>query len=529
MKSLRALFTISLFFTILLCQSQTTTNPIYLPDRYLGTLFMAVQTAHVFPDSKTFVDCVPKIKPFKIVEAYEAQKQLKGFSLDVFVSKYFDLPKTVVNGEIDDNKDMIVHLKKHWPSLVRESKSNDKYTTLISLPHPFVVPGGRFREMFYWDSYFTIIGLLESGEDKLALGMIRNFAFLVNQYGHIPNGNRTYFLSRSQPPFFAEMLKAYSDKHGMDSIMEFLPALEKEYAYWTHDDKKVSQNYTASNKSVWLDGKVLNRYTGSLETPRAEAFDKEYKWAQALSIEERPDFYRNLRAACESGWDFSSRWFADGENKTTVQCESLIPVCLNSLLYNCEIQLATMYKHLSNTSKENHYKDLAKTRKEALITYCWDDKNNLFNDYNFATKSHNQVISLATVYPLFFGIANQKQADDVAKIINEKFLVEGGVVTTLVNSGEQWDSPNGWAPLQYLTVMGLSRYGHNDLAKKIAERWLAINNKEYQSESKMMEKYNVVNPETAGGGGNYSNQDGFGWTNGVDIALHHWLLELEKK
>ena len=529
MTALRFLFIISLFSTFTACKSQITTKQIYLPDRDLGSLFIAVQTEHVFPDSKTFVDCVPKSNPAAILAAYEIEKKEKHFSLKEFVSKHFSLPKTVTSEKIDTNKDMIVHLKNHWPTLIRESKSNDKYTTLISLPQPFVVPGGRFREMFYWDSYFTIIGLLESGEDKLALGMIRNFAFLVNEYGHIPNGNRTYFLSRSQPPFFAEMLKAYSEKHGMDSIMEFLPALEKEYAYWTKDDKRVSQNNIASNKSVWLDGKVLNRYTGNLETPRAEAYDKEYKWAQALSNEKRPDFYRNLRAACESGWDFSSRWFADGKNKTTVQCESLIPVCLNSLLYNCELELASMYKHISDNTKATHYTNLALSRKEALVTYGWDSKNTLFNDYNFITKAHNQVISLATVYPLFFGIANQKQADDIATVIKEKFLVEGGVVTTLNNSGEQWDSPNGWAPLQYLTVIGLSRYGHNELAKDIANKWLAINDKEYQAEHKMMEKYNVVDIETAGGGGNYSNQDGFGWTNGVDIALHHWLINLEQK
>lgn len=529
MKLLQFLFALSLYFTTTVCNSQNSKESIYLPDRDLGTLFVAVQTAHVFPDSKTFVDCIPKTNPSQILKLYEAEKNLKDFSLNTFVTKHFDPPTTITKGEIDTNKDMIVHLKKHWPTLIKESKADDKYNSLINLPNPFVVPGGRFREMFYWDSYFTIIGLLESDQDKLALGMIQNFAYLVNEYGHIPNGNRTYFLSRSQPPFFAEMLKAYSEKHGIDSIIEFLPALEKEYAYWTYDDKKVSQINISSNKSIWLDGQILNRFTGSLETPRAEAYDKEYKWAQALPENERPAFYRNLRAACESGWDFSSRWFADGKNKTTVQCENLAPVCLNSLLYNTEIQLASMYKYVSNTSKNKEYKNLAKKRKEALVTYCWDSKNNLFNDYNFITKSHNQVISLATVYPLFFGIANQEQADAVAKAIKEKFLVDGGVVTTLVNSGEQWDSPNGWAPLQYLTVIGLSKYGHNDLAKEIATRWLAVNNKEYQLEHKMMEKYNVVNIETAGGGGNYENQDGFGWTNGVDIALDKWLLNLKEK
>lgn len=507
-----------------ICFAQTST---YIPDRDLGLLFIAVQTEHVFVDSKTFVDCVPKENPTQILETYLKEKELKNFSLKEFINLHFTIPSTPIAGEIDENKDLVLHLKKHWKSLVRESKSNDNYTSLISLPYPFVVPGGRFRELFYWDSYFTIIGLLESDEDALALGMIWDFAFLVNTYGHIPNGNRTYFLTRSQPPFFAEMLKAYAQKHGINSIMEFLPALEKEYNYWTADAKKVSANKITFGKSVWINGAILNRYTGTLTTPRAEAYDKEYKWSLAIAPELRPVFHQNLRAACESGWDFSSRWFADGKNKTTVQCENFAPICLNSLLYNCEKQLATMYKHQSNLAKAKAYETLANARKKAILNYCWSAEDKAFNDYNFIAKSHNPVLSLATVYPLFFGIATQQQANIIAQTIEQKFLKKGGVVTTLNTTGEQWDAPNGWAPLQYLTVMGLSRYGHAKLAKTIAERWLALNEKEYQAEHKMMEKYNVMDTDLPGGGGNYNNQDGFGWTNGVDLALYKWLSEIK--
>jgi alpha,alpha-trehalase len=242
-----------------------------------------------------------------------------------------------------------------------------------------------------------------------------------------------------------------------------------------------------------------------------------------IAEELRPAFHQNLRAACESGWDFSSRWFADGKNKTTVQCENFAPICLNSLLYNCEKQLATMYKHQSNFAKAKTYEILANTRKKAILNSCWSTDDKVFNDYNFVTQSHNPVISLATVYPLFFGIATQNQANQIAQTIERKFLAKGGVVTTLNTTGEQWDAPNGWAPLQYLTVIGLSRYGHNKLAKTIAKRWLALNEKEYQSEHKMMEKYNVIDTDLPGGGGNYDNQDGFGWTNGVDLALYKWL------
>lgn len=504
------------------------TTVAYIPDRDLGELFIAVQKEHIFPDSKTFVDCIPNTNPTEILDKYLKEKSSNTFILKEFIQQNFSLPPTIPPTVNDTNKNMILHLQNHWPNLVRESKSNDKYTTLISLPHPYVVPGGRFREMFYWDSYFTIIGLLHSNQDQLALDMIRNFAYLVETFGHIPNGNRTYFLSRSQPPFFAEMLKVYSQKHGVSSIIEFLPALEKEYLYWTADSKNVSQSKIAINKSVWANGSILNRYTGTLTTPRAEAYDKEYKWSLALNEELRPTFHQNLRAACESGWDFTSRWFADEKNKTTVQCENFIPVCLNSLLYNCEKELADLYRSQSNTKKANKYDKLAVSRKKAILNYCWSQQQNIFNDYNFITQKSNSVLSLATVYPLYFGISTQKQADQVAKVIQDKFLMKGGVLTTLNTTGEQWDAPNGWAPLQYLAVMGLARYGHNELATTIAKRWLALNEKEYLAEGKMMEKYNVENLDLPGGGGNYTNQDGFGWTNGVDLALHYWLLTVKK-
>lgn len=528
------LFIVLLYCCIQNCFSQNSIKEknrivAYIPDRDLGELFITVQKEHIFPDSKTFVDCVPNEDPAEILSKYQKEKISNSFILKEFIQQNFTLPPSIPPTVIDTNKNMILHLQNHWPNLVRESKSDDEYTTLISLPYPFVVPGGRFREMFYWDSYFTIIGLLQSNQDELALDMIHNFAYLVETYGHIPNGNRTYFLSRSQPPFFAEMIKVYSQKHGINSVIEFLPALEKEYQYWTTDAKNVSQSKIAVNKSVWVNGTILNKYSGTLTTPRAEAYDKEHKWSLALNEELRPAFHQNLRAACESGWDFSSRWFADEKNRTTVQCENFIPVCLNSLLYNCEKEIAALYQFQSNSEKTKKYETLAESRKKAILKYCWSAKENVFNDYNFVTQKQNSVLSLATVYPLFFGIASQRQANQVAKTIQDKFLMKGGVVTTLNTTGEQWDAPNGWAPLQYLTVMGLARYGHIELAKTITKRWLALNEKEYLAEGKMMEKYNVVDLDLPGGGGNYTNQDGFGWTNGVDIALKNWLLALKKE
>jgi alpha,alpha-trehalase len=480
----------------------------------------------IFSDTKTFVDAIPLEDPVEILAKYQQKKDEPDFSLEAFVQTNFFPPAKLSTGAIERKNGMVTSLNKHWKNLTIQSHSDERFTTLINLPYPFVVPGGRFREMFYWDSYFTIIGLLESGEINLTLGMLRNFAHLIAVYGYIPNGNRTYFLHRSQPPFFAEMLKAFANKKGMDSIMEFLPFLETEYLFWTKDKKNVSAENIAQDKSVWLNGNVLNRYTGTLQTPRAEAYNKEYNWAKNLDEADRLHFHQNMRAACESGWDFSSRWFANPHDRTTCQCESLIPPCLNSLLYGYELQLADMFTHKGDSTKANRYSELGKERREAVLKYCWDDAQNIFNDYQFYQQQHNAVISLATVYPLFFQLAEQHQADKIARVIEEKFLKEGGLVTTLINSGEQWDEPNGWAPLQWLAVIGLHRYGHTDLAKKIAFAWLSLNEKVFESEHKMMEKYNVLNPDLPGGGGNYENQDGFGWTNGVAIALTAWLTRI---
>jgi alpha,alpha-trehalase len=274
-----------------------------------------------------------------------------------------------------------------------------------------------------------------------------------------------------------------------------------------------------------LDSFTLNRYIGSLSTPRAEGYGKEKRWASNLPESERPQYHRHLRAVCESGWDFSSRWFADGQNKSTTVCEDIIPVCLNSLLFGLETQLKAMHMHRDDSTKAADYQQFASARQKAIQAYLWSEENGFFKDFNHLKKEQTAVLSLATVYPLYFGIATDEQAASVADVVKEKLLFPGGVVTTTVNTGEQWDFPNGWAPLQWMTVKGLARYGHDALAEDIASRWLALNEKVFREEGKMMEKYNVVDTTLMGGGGEYKNQDGFGWTNGVALGLDAFLNE----
>ncbi|MEM7105338.1 MAG: trehalase family glycosidase [Bacteroidota bacterium] len=525
------LLSITLLLILTACNTTTSEMPVqqpstpYFPEKALGELFHDVQTGGIFPDYKTFVDCNPKSNPAEIAKNYLSEKEKAGFDLKTFVLNNFELPPAIQLDAVEVKADMIHHLKTHWPYLTRTSGEASGHTTLVSLPHPFVVPGGRFREMFYWDSYFTILGLLESDENELALGMIRNFAFLIEEYGYIPNGNRTYFLSRSQPPFFAEMLRAYADKHGLDTIKEFLGPLETEYGFWVKEKSMVNAAEPVYGHSVWFEAGFLNRYYGNFDYPRPEGHGKEYRWAQALPEADRPQYHRHLRAACESGWDFSSRWFADHTTKVTTHTENIVPVCLNSLLYNAESFLADAYQFHESVDKAKTFQKAAQSRASLLQQVCWSEEQGLFLDYVFTDGKQSPVLSLATVYPLYFGLATQEQADAVAQGISSKFLHDGGVVTTLNKTGEQWDYPNGWAPLQWLTVKGLARYGHEDLAIEVADRWLNLNEKVFKSDQKMMEKYNVVDTTLAAGGGEYPNQDGFGWTNGVALALHAMLAD----
>lgn len=499
---------------------------VYRPDVDIPELFARVQTEMIYADSKTFVDAIPKQKPADILKQYAAEKDRAGFDLKAFVEQHFELPPALPVTHVNNEANMLEHLNAHWVNLVRNPQKTSEYSTLVQLPHPYVVPGGRFREMFYWDSYFTIVGLLQSNQDQLAKDMMDNFAYLIDKYGHIPNGNRTYFLTRSQPPFFALMLKSYAAKHGTDSIIGYLPQLEKEYSYWMDHVKTIpAQAATGDHLVVLNNGDYLNRYFGALDVPRAEAFNKEKKWAQEVDEKNRKDFYRNLRAACESGWDFSSRWYADGKSRPTINTMDLIPVDLSSLLYSLESTLAelTLYKHQQD--RADFYNKRAQQRKQFIQTYHYDVTTGTYQDYNFVTGKRTGHLSIAMAFPLFVNAATPEAAKRVSTYIKEKLLMPGGVVTTLVASGEQWDYPNGWAPMQYITVEGLLQYNEKPLALDIAKRWLALNERVYREEGKMMEKYNVVETHLKAGGGNYPNQDGFGWTNGVDIAFYHLLKQ----
>ena len=308
----------------------------------LGALYTDVQVQKIFPDSKYFVDCIPNGDPVAILDLYEKEKGQDGFDLKEFVTRHFILPVDMVSMYRSGNKPILQHLEELWPELTREP-SVTKGGTLIPLPFPYVVPGGRFREIYYWDSYFTMLGLQVCRQIDLMQAMVDNFAYLVDSFGFIPNGNRTYYLSRSQPPFFTLMVELLAEEKGRAVLLKYLPQIEKEYAFWMDGEKNLSASGNTYRHTVQLpDGMILNRYWDDKNTARAEAYREDSR-AAAQSADAPEIAHRHIRAACESGWDFSSRWFKDGRSIASIQTSHIIPVDLNCLLLHTEEVLLELY------------------------------------------------------------------------------------------------------------------------------------------------------------------------------------------
>lgn len=452
-----------------------------------GPLFEAVALSGIYPDGKTFVDSIPKEEPKEILKTFERERDLPSFDLKTFVETHFTLPPPLQE-TAPKASSMQEYIEKMWPILRKEMKTTSKWDTLIPLPHPHIVPGGRFRECFYWDSYFTALGLPTPYIKEIVL----NFAHLIDRFGFIPNGNRIYFTSRSQPPYFSFLLTLLCDRGENSFAKSLLPQLEKEYTYWMAQTP-------------------LNSYFDDLNTPRPEAFKRESDLAKII---DNPQFFQNIRAACASGWDFSSRWLGDQESFETIHTLDLLPVDLNSLLLHLE---ETLYRF----SERSYYKEAADKRREALQTLFWQDE--FFHDIHISSKDPTPSKTLAAATPLFVKAATQKQADLIAQKLEKHFLQPGGFVTSLTEGRHQWDMPNGWAPLQWITIQGLLNYGHQKLALEGARRWLALNEKIFKETGTLHEKYNVRDCNTNIARGEYAPQQGFGWTNGVATALYQLL------
>src|ERR1700733_8982270 len=472
----------------------------------------------------------------------------------------------------------IVELQKYCP--IRVARLPKKISTagdidlseipnegVLFLPHPYVVPGGQFNEMYGWDSYFIILGLLRDNREALAKGMVENFFFEIEHYGTVLNANRTYYLTRSQPPFLTSMIMevynaekaaGHDDKDWLARAYGFAA---RDYEMWTREphlagSTGLSRYYDFGNgpapegaqDEAGLHRQVAGYFVVHPELARTYVVVKDgAQQAQAVvgpeyrvqvcdadqsvahqrcdaagAIRLSADYYKGDRSMRESGFDISFRFGPYG-----AATHHFAPVCLNSLLYKTEEDLEEISQLLGKNAEAGNWKQRAEQRKKLIDKYLWDDRRGLFFDYDLRTEARSSYEYLTTFYPLWAGLASPRQAQAIARQV-KVFEQPGGLATSPNETGVQWDYPYGWAPLQLLAVEGLRRYGFTDDANRISSKFISTVAENFRREGTIREKYNVVtrSSDVQVIAGYQANVVGFGWTNGVFLQL---LQELPKE
>ncbi|KAJ2078496.1 hypothetical protein H4R24_004437 [Coemansia sp. RSA 988] len=523
--------------------------------------------AKLFADDKTFVD-KPTLKPQQQVLEEFAQiggrnastAELRKFIADNFGEEGSEL-KEVQLEELDSNPsflnkvaDPLVRafghtVNSYWKTLIREQDLSTLcdgcVSSMLKLKYHFVVPGGRFREIYYWDTFFTLEGMLRSGLHNLAESNIRDLLLLVQNYGFVPNGARLYYLDRSQPPLLTLMVKLYYEHTGdADFVKEALPLLQREYRYWM--DRHSVEVPSPSNENSSL---LLNRYIVDTDQPRPEAYSADYELAHNVSSTDaaiRAAIYADMATGAESGWDFSTRWVRDvnaPENKIlqTIRTRQVVPVELNAMLYQIEMILAE-FGDITGTGSPEDYHGLAARRRQNMEAVFFDTETGLFFDYLLDERRRSSTFTAASVWPYwsFNADAQSPQASRAFEYLSQVLASNtGGIPSTLNKSGQQWDWPMAWPPLQYVTMQAALTMKQTQLAVNIAQAFVdsvfcawystggSIPGVLSQLPNKVdsghiFEKFNSAQLGKQGGGGEYTVQAGFGWTNGVLL----WTLDI---
>jgi alpha,alpha-trehalase len=406
---------------------------------------------------------------------------------------------------------------------------------LLYLPRPYVVPGGRFNEMYGWDSYFIQVGLVRDGEHELARDMVENFLYEIERYGKILNANRTYYLARSQPPFLTQMiLNVYRHTHDRAWLARTVPALEKYYRFWTTAPHLTPETGLARYYDTGRgpapevladerDAQGRTHYDRVKEFYRThEVYDYNVQEYYDRARDELTDaFYTGDRSMRESGFDPSNRFGPFNADITNYN-----PVCLNSLLYLMETDTAEILRTLGRTRAARVWTMRAQVRQRLVNRLMWDERDGLYFDYNIRRREVRRYHFVTTFYPLWVGLATPQQAARVAANLG-RFEVLGGLQTSDNTSGNQWDAPYGWAPMQMIAVKGLRRYGFNKEADRISVNFLSLVLKEFLAHRTIVEKYDVAQRTSDLGAGikfGYAvNQIGFGWTNAAFVELYAGL------
>ncbi|XP_055854744.1 trehalase-like [Episyrphus balteatus] len=514
-----------------------------------GDLLHTVEMAHIYKDSKTFVDMKLKQPPNVTMEIFKKFMQSKNNApkpeeIEAFVNENFEEKgKEFVSWVPEDWKEnprflnMIRNEKlRKWANdlngiwkilgrkMIPDVYEHPELYSIIPVNNPVIVPGGRFIEFYYWDSYWIMRGLLYSQMHNTVRGMLLNFMSMIQRFGLIPNGGRVYYLKRSQPPLLPAMIKSYveftkDEQFAVDSI----PILVAEFEFFMN------------NHAVEVNGHQLFVYRDSSTGPRPESYREDYENAKFFdTAEKKQDFYSEIAAGAESGMDFTSRWFINSINGTNdgnltdIKTRSIVAVELNAILYwNAKI-IAEFYLLDNNGEKSAEYEGKAARILEAIQAVLWNEEAGVWLDYDLINKKPRNYFVPTNLSPLWTKAYNRADSEKISKSVI-KYLKDlkidsypGGIPNTLQHSGEQWDWPNAWPLMQYIVVEGLANLRTTEateMSKLFGYKWVQSNYQAYLSTNAMHEKYDASVFGGTGGGGEYETQLGFGWSNGVIIEL----------
>lgn len=529
---------------------EATAPPCESPIYCHGDLLHTIQLAKVFNDSKTFVDkkliypvnkTLARFKCFmnatnenpdkKQVQDFISQHFEDGNELENWVPQDFNPEPSFVK-EISNEtlRNFTRDLIAIWPLLAKKVKGvvieNLEHYSLIPVPNGFIVPGGRFREYYYWDSYWIIQGLLISEMTETARGMLDNFLSLVERFGFIPNGGRLYYLNRSQPPLLTAMAFEYFKKtNDVDWLKKSVAFLDQELHFWlanrTIDVPLEKNTFTLAHYFVHKTG------------PRPESYYEDYTLAEHEDPLRKAEMYMELKSGAESGWDYSARWFFDRNevnhvNLSNIDITRIIPVDLNAILCGAFQDMAKLYLELNDLEKASFWITKAAEWRKAIQFVLWNEEDGVWYDFDLKQAKARKHFYPSNVAPLwtkcFEPQEGPKLGKRVTKYLESRGILNylGGIPSSLQQTGEQWDFPNAWPPLQDIVVDGLESSGSpeaQEMARELATRWVRANLIGYSKTGDMFEKYDAVIPGLHGGGGEYVVQKGFGWSNGVVLKF----------
>lgn len=516
---------------------------LYLNPKYI----QLVKTHNRTADTKSIVDRPTKRPLNEVLEALEAANEHDIEQAQAFVRDYLAEPGSdlIQSALIDWNerpalvekltsnelKHFTIELNKIWLDLARAYDSNILKNGYISshlqMKNPFLVPGGRFDEMYYWDSYWVMEGLLACGFHITVKHMIENFVHIIQEFGFIPNGTRIYYLNRSQPPYFPHMVLSYynyivqterltqeeKQKEVEFVFNECLPCMVEEHNFWMLK-RRVEVEI---NDQVF----VLNRFNVDTVDPRPESYFEDLETAHHMSHEEREQVFRDKASAAESGYDFSSRWQEDPLDLRTTKTSKIIPVDLNAIIFKNELIISQFYLELGNIKLGKRYENAAKQREIAINALMWSNEHSYWCDFDLDRKDKNtRNFYVSNLIPLCLGIRPPGRCINEIINLNKDLLMkfECGIPVSFIESGEQWDYPNLWAPNQHSLIYLLIDYDY-DFALKLAKDFFHTVYHGWKKTGLIYEKYNAKEAGGRGFGGEYEIQTGFGWTNGTIFAL----------